>query len=111
MNWLSIVLNVIGIAIFFINRFFGRKDKSVPADAGYWMRDNWQEASTTLLLNAAFMLILFQLTKTNSIETLFAKLPDWVTFLGVPGICFALGLGLSWTLYELFKSKKDSVKG
>ena len=106
MNWL---LNLIGILIFFINRFWNRTNKVVAFDWKYWLSDNFQEMATTLLLNLAFMLLIGKAIKTGSIEALLLKLPEWVTFLGVPGICFGLGAGLSWSLYELFKSKKDNI--
>jgi hypothetical protein len=106
MIWL---LNFIGILIFFINRFFKREDSSTSFDLKFWILDNFQEMSTTLLLNLAFMLLIQLAIKQNSIEVLFAKLPEWLTFLGLPGICFSLGAGLSWTLYELFQSKKNNI--
>jgi len=106
MNW---ILNLIGILIFFLNRFFKKDDKTSVFNWNFWFRDNYQEMITTVLLNLAFMLLINQAIKTDSIEALLAKLPEWLTFLGLPGICFALGAGLSWTLYELFKSKKENL--
>jgi len=108
---MNVLLNILGIFIFFINRFFGRKDESTPFSLKIWLSENWQEALTTIFLNAALMLLLINAINNGSIVTLLMKLPDWLTLLGIPGISFALGAGLSWTLYELFKSKKDSIKG
>ncbi len=106
MNWL---LNFIGILIFFINRFFGKTDKATTFNWKYWLKDNWQEGSTTLLLNIAFMLMIHFAMDEASVTALLAKLPDWLTFLGIPGICFILGAGASWGVYELFKAKVSTI--
>lgn len=108
MNWL---LNGIGILIFFINRFKRRTHKTEKFSFKYWITDNFQEMATTLLLNLALMIILQITIKDGTLETILVKLPDWVTILGVPGICFGLGSGLSWLLYELFRKKIKDVKG
>ena len=108
MNW---ILNLLGILIFFINRFKQRTHKTVSFKFKYWIGDNFQEMATTLLLNLALMLILQMNIKNGTIDTLLAKLPEWVSILGVPGICFGLGAGLSWLFYELFRKKIKSTKG
>jgi len=106
MHWL---LNFLGILIFFINRFFDRKKQTEPFNWKFWLADNWQEASTSLLLNLSFMLLITKAINTGEIVTILQKLPFWLTLFGIPGVCFALGAGLSWSLYEMFKSKKDSL--
>lgn len=108
MNW---VLNFLGILIFFINRFKQRTRKTVSFKLKYWISDNIQEMATTLLLNLALMIILEQNIKTGTIDKLLLKLPEWVAILGIPGISFGLGAGLSWLLYELFRRKIKNVKG
>lgn len=108
MNW---ILNLLGVLIFFINRFKRRTHKTEPFSFKYWIMDNFQEMATTLLLNLALMIILDMNIKSGSLDVLLAKLPEWVTLLGVPGICFGLGAGLSWLLYELFRKKIKDVKG
>jgi len=108
MNW---ILNFLGISIFFINRFKQRTHKTVSFKLKYWITDNFQEMATTLLLNLALMLILSENIKDGTLEPILAKLPEWVTILGVPGICFGLGAGLSWLLYELFRRKIKDAKG
>lgn len=107
MNWL---LNLLGILIFFINRFKQRTHKTVSFKFKYWISDNFQEMATTLLLNLALMIILDQNIKSGTIDQLLLKLPDWVSILGIPGICFGLGAGLSWLLYELFRRKIKDAK-
>ncbi len=105
MNW---ILNLLGILIFFINRFKQRTHKTVSFKFKYWVEDNFQEMATTLLLNLALMIILQINLRDGTLDTVLAKLPEWVSILGVPGICFGLGAGLSWLLYEMFRKK---VKG
>jgi hypothetical protein len=108
MNWL---LNLIGVLIFFINRFNKRTKKTVAFSLRFWITDNFQEMATTLLLNLALMIILQININEGTLDLLLAKLPAWVNLLGVPGICFALGAGLSWLLYELFRKKVKDAKG
>jgi len=106
MNW---ILNLIGILIFFINRYYNRAKRTIAFSFKFWLRDNFQELSTTLLLNLAFMILLHM--KDAPVENLLAKLPVWVAIMGVPGLSFALGLGASWFIYKLFwKKLKDAKK-
>lgn len=107
---LNIALNTLGIAVFFTDRYWGRIDKNKKFDFKYWLKDNAQEMTTTLLLNTSLMLLLFQTVKTESVDVMLSKLPDWVTLLGIPGLCLGLGAGFSWTIYELFKSKRKDVE-
>jgi hypothetical protein len=111
MNWLiNIGLNLIGTWLFFTDRYLGRTDKTKKFDWKFWWRSNNQEIITTALLNTAFMLIIYQSVQTDNADTLLTGLPNWVSMFGVPGICFGLGAGFSWTIYELFKSKRKDVE-
>lgn len=107
MNW---ILNLIGIIIFFVNRYFGREVKTTGFSWSYWWRDNWQEVITILLINLALMIIMHMKETRLAIDQLMAQLPAWVKILGVPGICLGLGLGLSWLIYQLFVKKVEEAK-
>jgi len=110
-SWLlNIGLNVLGIALFFTDRFWGRVDKTKNFDFKFWLKENGQEMTMTALLNASLVLLLYQSVKTESIATLLAGAPDWITMIGIPGICLALGAGFSWSVYELFKSKSKDIE-
>ena len=104
---LNVILNAIGILIFFINRFSGRKSKTKKFSLGFWLRDNFQELSTTLLLNVAFMIILNM--KGGSVETLILKLPVWLQDIGIPGLCFVFGLGFSHVIYQMYLKKVKDI--
>ncbi|MGE5457301.1 MAG: hypothetical protein ACM3RX_03000, partial [Methanococcaceae archaeon] len=97
MNYL---LNFLAVIVFFINRYFFRKKKT-DFDWHFWIQDNWPELSMTLLLNLIFMIMLH----LPEADAGLAKLPEWIMLFGKPGISIALGLGLSWGAYELFKRK------
>ena len=108
MNWL---LNAIGVLIYFINRYAKRTKRTVKFSLKFWIQDSAAEMLSTVLMNVALMLILQEKIKDGTIEQLYEKLPDWIVFLGVPGLCFGLGLGLSALFYTLFKTKIKNVKG
>lgn len=108
MNW---ILNLIGVLIFFINRFNKRSKKTVAFSFKFWVTDNFQEMASTLLVNLALMIILQENIKDGTLPELLAKFPEWVSILGVPGICLGLGAGFSWLLYELFRKKVKDAKG
>jgi drug/metabolite transporter (DMT)-like permease len=111
MSWLlNIGLNALGVALFFTDRFWGRIDKTKEFDWKFWLKDNGQEMTMTALLNASLVLLLYQSVKTESISTLLSNAPDWVSFIGIPGLCLALGAGFSWTVYSLFKSKSKDIE-
>lgn len=109
MNWIfnAWTLNALSIIVFFIGKYFYRNKKTVGFSWKYWFSDNWPEFSMTLLLNLIFMIVLNMPEANQAIS----KLPEWVTFLGKPGIAIALGLGLSWVIYGMFwKKSKDALK-
>jgi hypothetical protein len=107
MNWL---LNLIGIMIYFINRYAKRTKRTIAFSFKFWLRDNWAELVPVLLLNLALMIIIHLPDSAELIEKAFAKLPEWVSILGIPGVCFGLGLGLSSLFYEIFKKKVKDAK-
>jgi len=105
MTW---ILNLIGMLIFFINRYYGREKKTIKFSLKFWFKDNFQEFSTTILFNLAAMIILHM--KNVPVDSAIAQMPDWIKVFGLPGLCFFLGLGLAWTAYKLFASKLATLK-
>jgi hypothetical protein len=106
MNWL---LNLLSILVYFINRYFFRKHKTVPFSWQYWLIDNWPELSMTLLLNLIFMLLMGTKEATAALSSLPPAIA-WIYFFGKPGLSVALGLGLSWAAYSLFNRKIKDVR-
>lgn len=106
MNW---ILNLLSILVFFINRFFFRKKKTVAFNTTYWIADNWPELAMTLILNLIFMLLMGTSEATEALETLPASIA-WIYFFGKPGLSVVLGLGLSWAAYSLFNSKTKDIR-
>lgn len=106
MNWL---LNFISIIIFFINRFFFRKQRTVSFDWKFWIIDNWPEVVMTILLNLIFMILISLKETTSALENLPAWIA-WIYFFGKPGLSIALGLGLSWAAYSLFNRKIKDIR-
>jgi hypothetical protein len=103
LNW---VLNFIGIAIYFINRFANRRVKTAKFTFRYWLKDNFPELSSTLLINIALMLLLMQPeTNINIDEIIKEYVPFGLELAVKPLFSFLLGLGLSSAFYSLFRKK------
>jgi Kef-type K+ transport system membrane component KefB len=107
MNWL---LNLIGIMIFFINRYANRTKKTIAFSFKYWLKDNWPELATVLLLDLALMLLLFSEGTEVNFDALFSKLPFGLKVAGDLFMSFLLGLGLSSLFYNVFKKKVKDAK-
>ena len=106
---MKIVLNIIGILIYFINRFKKRSKKTVAFDINYWLKDNWAEMSTIILLDVALMILLFAEGTEINFDDLFSKLPFGLKLPADLFMAFLLGLGLSSLFYTIFRAKvKDS---
>ena len=102
-NW---ILNGIGIAIYFINRFANRKVKTVKASANYWLKDNWPELSSTLLINIALMILLLQQESQVNLDNSISEYIPFSLQLAIkPAMSLFLGLGLSALFYKFFRSK------
>ena len=101
-NW---ILNLIGVMIYFINKYANRKNKT-KWNGLFWLNDNWPELATTLLINIALMLLLMQPeTNINIDEWLKDNVPFALQIAIKPLFSLLLGLGLSAFLYGMFKKK------
>lgn len=107
MKWF---LNFLGIAIYFINRFANRKQKT-DFYFNFWLKDNWPEVSTVILLDIALMILLLGEGTSVNFDDLLSKLPFGLKIAGEPLLAFLLGLGLSSLFYTLFKRKVKDAKG
>ncbi len=102
------ILCLIGVMIYFIGRYANRTNKTVGFTFTYWIKDNWPELSTTLLMNIGLMIIIHRPETVISFDKLFAALPFNLTVAGMPTMSFLIGLGLSAVFYRLFKEKTKS---
>ena len=100
---LNVGLNVLGIAIFFLNRLAGRKNKATPVTAQYWLKDNWEQLLSVLLFDVALMVLVFQGGLQFNFEKLAPMLPDGVQLAGDGALCFLVGLLFSWGIYVAYK--------
>ena len=103
----TLILNVIGIWVYFINRYAKRTKKTVGFSFTYWLKDNWPELASTILLDAALMILLLNKDTMVNIDALIA---EYVPFIGLqvavkPVMGLLIGLILAKAFYELFKSK------
>jgi hypothetical protein len=107
---MKILLNVLGMMIFFLLRFNGRADKAKEPSIGFWMKDNWVELIVILLFDIAFMILgVFGGLKVDFTKLL-PSLPDWITIVGDWALCFIIGLFGAYAGYTLIKAKVDYTK-
>jgi len=107
---MKIILNILGILIYFINRYARRTKKTISFSLKYWLEDNWPEMSTIILLDIALMILLLGEGSEINFDEIFAKLPFGLKIAGEPLMAFLLGLGLSSLFYTLFKKKIRETK-
>lgn len=105
----DVILNLMGIAIFFINRYAGRTRKTKFKWA-FWWSDNWQEFSTTMLLNAALMYIIHLPTSAVNLDAFFSELPFGLSLAALPTMSLLLGIGVTSALYKFFLTKIKNIK-
>lgn len=99
---MKILLNVIGILIFFINRFANRSKKTVAFSFKFWIRDNWEQSATILLFDIALMILLSK-EGLNIDFTQLAFLPPWLQLIGDLAASFIIGLLGAWIIYCGYK--------
>jgi hypothetical protein len=102
---MKIILNILGILIYFINRYANRAQKAQPFSFKFWLRDNWPEVSTVFLLDIALMVLLFSPGTEVNFDKMLSTLPIGIKVSGSWLMSFLLGLGLSSLFYKLFKAK------
>ena len=108
---MKVLLNIIGILIYFINRNANRLSKTVGFSFKYWLADNWPEMATTILIDIALMILLFSPGTEISFDEMFSSLPFGVKVAGDLLMAFLLGLGLSHLFYSIFRKKIKDAKG
>lgn len=102
---IAIILNVIGIAIYFLTRYNGRREQDKTFSLEFWIKDNWPELTITVLFDAALVLLVMVGDIQLNVQEF---LPAWVTSVGGLTLSFLLGLGVAASIYEVFKSKIKS---
>jgi hypothetical protein len=107
---MKVLLNIIGILIYFINRYNKRTIRTVAFSYKYWIKDNWHEISTIILLDIALMILLFNPGTEINFDDLFSKLPFGLKLPADLLMSFLLGLGLASLFYTIFKKKINDVK-
>lgn len=100
---MKILLNILGILIFFFARFAGRKDKDAPVSAKFWLKDNWEQLVVVALFDVALMLLVIEGGLKFNFEKLAPMLPDGVQLAGDLALCFLVGLLFAWGFYVGYK--------
>lgn len=103
MNAFTILLNILGIAIFFIFRYKNRTVKN-EFSIKYWIKENAPELLATLLINFALLLVLLH-PATDPTEYLLNILPKGLIVAGKPAMALAIGVYFTWMLYGVINEK------
>ena len=104
---MKILLNFLGIMIYFLGRFQGRKQKDKTFSITFWVKDNWVELLIILLVDISIMLLLI----TNDISIDAAQfVPSWLVKIGDIGIAWLVGFGLAALIYNIILKKITDTK-
>ncbi len=106
---IDLALNLLGVFIYFLNRY-GKRTRKTRLSVGYWFRDNWQEFTSTMLLNIALMIIIHLPNTEVNVDAFFSELPFGLHLAGVPTLSFLLGLGFTALFYNFFRNKIKTRK-
>ena len=101
----KIILNFLGVMIYFLSRFSARKNQG-RFNPKFWLKDNWEELTIIGLVDISIMILLL----SNDISlTVTEFLPDWVASVGDLTIAWLLGLGLASVIYNIIQKKINTV--
>lgn len=99
---MKILINIIGVVIFFLVRFGNRTDKTSQPNLKFWWLDNWEQLTAVILFDGALM-ILRSGEGLNIDFTQLTFLPSWLQLAGDIGLCFAIGCLGAWMAYAGYK--------
>lgn len=102
---MKILLNFLGIVLYFLLRYNNRTDQTTKPSISFWFKDNWPEFLAIGLFDLVIMLLLVAGGVTIDLNKYLPALPDGVAFVGDLAISFFIGLVLAAGIYELFKTK------
>jgi hypothetical protein len=107
---MKILLNVLGILIYFLLRFMNREDKTKEPSVKFWIEDNWVELIVISLFDFALMIILI----FGGLQVDFTKMipawPDWITLSGDYALSFLIGVIGAATGYIIIRKKIEYAK-
>jgi hypothetical protein len=99
---MKIILNLLGILIYFLNRYSKRRGKEKAFSLKFWITDNWTELTIVLLVDISVMILFI----TNDLSIDLAEIvPGWLVKPGDLTISWVLGLGLASLIYGLIRRK------
>jgi hypothetical protein len=100
---MKILLNVLGVMLFFINRFAGRKDQTAPISVKFWLKDNWEQLICVTIVDVVLMLLVITGGLEFNFEKIAPMLPDGVKLIGDLALCFLVGAVFAWVTYVGYK--------
>ena len=103
---MKVILNLIGILLYFLMRFNGRTNKVKEPDIKFWIKDNGVELLIITLFDVSLMLLLLKGGVVVDLNKYFPSLPDGLAFAGDLAICWLIGLMIAAGIYELIKTKQ-----
>ena len=100
---MKILLNILGVLIFFFARLAGRKNREQPLSIKFWLKDNWEQLIIIALFDVALMLLVFQGGIQFNFDKLTPMLPEGLQIAGDSALCFLVGLFFAWSVYLGYK--------
>jgi hypothetical protein len=105
--FLDILLNFLGLVLYFIIRYINRTGKSTEFSMSFWIKDNKWQSIAILICDTIIMVLTMAGGLVFDLTKLFPTLPGGIAFIGDMAVYCAIGLILSHGLYELLQPKKQ----
>lgn len=102
---MKLLLNFLGIVLYFLLKYKNRKDKTTNFSGTYWKNDNWPESLSILIFDGVLMILFLKGDLVIDLNKWIPSLPDGIAFAGDLSICFLIGLIIAGGVYQLFKTK------
>lgn len=104
---MKIIMNMLGILIYFLNRFANRRAKDKTFNIVFWLKDNWPEFTVIALVDISLLILVL----SNEISiTAIEALPSIVAQAGDLTMAWLLGLGLASAIYNVIRNKMKALK-
>ena len=104
---MKVIMNILGILIYFLNRFANRRAKDKTFSIVFWLKDNWPEFTVIALVDVSLLILVL----SNDITiTAIDTLPPIVAQAGDLTVAWLLGIGLASAIYNIIKKKMKTLK-
>ena len=104
MNW---ILALLGIFIYFANRYKNRKKKTIKYSGWFWVKDNAIESLVSIATTIVLVIIFTSPESNFDISPILEKIPLIKSLPTIQVLCFCAGFFNISVVYEIIKVIKS----